>query len=99
MGLGPPSVMRSPNPDHICGLCDEFDVDQAGPELAAQGMGRCLLRDEQCRLDLHVAWNGWPCVGFRLDRPNLRRRRQFVEVHRRAQLGIESAVETNAEKQ
>lgn len=23
--------MRSPNPDHICGLCDEFDLDQAGP--------------------------------------------------------------------
>jgi hypothetical protein len=78
--------MRSPNPDHICGLCDEFDVDQAGPELAAQGMGRCLVRDERGPLHLHVAWDGWTCVSFRLDVPSLRRRQQFALAQRRARL-------------
>jgi hypothetical protein len=77
--------MRGPNADHICGLCDEFDVDQAAPELAAQGMGRCLVRDERGQLALHVACGDCSCVSFRLDLPNLRRRRQFIAVHRRAQ--------------
>jgi len=76
--------MRSPNPDHICGLCDEFDVDQAAPECAAQGMGRCLVRTESSMLDLHVDWDGYACISFRLDRPNLRRRREFVAAQRRA---------------
>ncbi len=76
--------MRSQNPDHICGLCDEFDVDQAAPECAKQGMGRCLVRDASGPLHLHVDWSDGGCVSFRLDRPNLRRKRQFVEVQRRA---------------
>lgn len=76
--------MRSPNPDHICGLCDEFDVAQAAPECAAQGMGRCLVRDERGPLTLHVPWDGRSCISFRLDRPNLRRRRQFVDAQRAA---------------
>lgn len=77
--------MRGSNPDHICGLCDEFDVDQAEPEQAAQGMGRCLVRDARGSLSHHVAWSDGKCVSFRLDRPNLRRRRNFVDAHRRAE--------------
>lgn len=76
--------MRSQNPDHICGLCDEFDVEQATPECAARGMGRCLVRDPRGPLHLHVDWGDGGCVSFRLDRTNLRQRRQFVEVQRRA---------------
>jgi hypothetical protein len=77
--------MRSRDPDYICGLCDEFDVDQVAPELAAEGMGRCHVRDERGALALHVACGDGSCVSFRLDRPNLRRRRQFIDAHRRAQ--------------
>nr|WP_314540094.1 hypothetical protein [uncultured Massilia sp.] len=77
--------MRSPNPDHICGLCDEFDVDQAAPGCAAKGEARCLARTEASMLNLHVPWDGWPCVSFRLDWPNIRRKRQFITVQRRAQ--------------
>ena len=76
--------MRSPSPDDICGLCDEFDVDQAAPECAEKGQGLCLARDEASRLHLNVDWNGQTCVLFRLDQPNLRQRRQFVEVQRRS---------------
>jgi len=77
--------MRSRDADSICGLCDEFDVDQATPEQAALGMGRCLVRAERGSLALHVACDDSSCVSFRLDRPNLRRRRTFVDAHRRAQ--------------
>jgi hypothetical protein len=76
--------MRSPSPDDICGLCDEFDATQAAADGAEQGMGRCWVRDVSSPLDLHVPWNGSTCVSFRLDRQNLRCRRQFVEVCRRA---------------
>lgn len=76
---------RSRDAGEICGLCDEFDVDQATSDCAAQGMGRCMVRDARGPLHLHVAWDGDTCVSFRLDRPNLRDRRQFVEVQRRAQ--------------
>jgi hypothetical protein len=76
--------MRSQRTDDICGLCDEFDVDQAAPDCAAQGQGRCLVRTVESRLALHVDWNGWPCVSFRLDRPNLRQKQQFVTAQRRA---------------
>jgi hypothetical protein len=75
--------MRSRDADYMCGLCDEFDVDQAAPELTAQGMGRCLVRDERGPLDLHVACGDGSCVSFRLDRDNQRRRRQFIDAHRR----------------
>lgn len=75
--------MRSRDADLICGLCDEFDVDQAAPELAAEGMGRCQVRDERGPLAVHVGCGDGSCVSFRLDRPNLRRRRQFTDAHRR----------------
>lgn len=78
-------MTRELGPDDICGLCDEFDVDQAPPECAAKGMGRCLVHDAAGPLELYVPWDGRTCVSFRLDRPNLRRKRQFVEVQRRAQ--------------
>ena len=77
--------MRGPNPDHICGLCDEFDVDQATPELAERGVGLCRVRAERGQLAAHVGCDERLCVSFRLDRPNLRRRRKFVDAHRRAQ--------------
>jgi hypothetical protein len=77
-------VTRSGDQNDICGLCDEFDLDQAAPERTALGQGRCLARDEASRLHPHVDWNGRTCVLFRLDRPNLQQRRQFVEVQRRA---------------
>lgn len=86
--------MRGPNPDHICGLCDEFDIDQAAPEFAQLGMGRCAVRAERpppAVLAVHVGWDCGACVSFRLDRPNLRRRRQFIEVQRRAQAGEEES--------
>lgn len=86
--------MRGPNPDHICGLCDEFDVDQAAPECAAKGMGRCIGRTPESMLDPHVAWDGWPCVSFRLDYPNLRRKRQFVTAQRRAKEPVDADVAT-----
>jgi hypothetical protein len=76
--------MRARDPDAICGLCDEFDVDQVAPEPAGPGTCRCLARDEGCHLALHVEWSDGACVSFRLDRTNLRRRRQFVSVQRRA---------------
>lgn len=76
-------LMHRQNADYICGLCDEFDVDQAAPACAALGQGLCL-KAEQGKSFVHVAWDGNTCVSFRLDRPNLRRRRQFVAVQRRA---------------
>jgi hypothetical protein len=81
--------MRSPNPDHICGLCDEFDVDRAAPECAARGMGYCIAHGEDGYPEPHVQWDGMACITFRLDRPNLRRRRQFIDVQRRARDQVE----------
>jgi hypothetical protein len=74
--------MRCSNPDHICGLCDEFDVDQAAPECAEKGMGLCLVA-EQGKPFVHVSWDSRPCVSFRLERVNLAKRRQEVELQRR----------------
>lgn len=74
--------MRSRDADCVCGLCDEFDVGQVAPELAAEGMGRCHVRDERGPLALHVACGDGSCVSFRLDRLNLRRRRQFIDTYR-----------------
>lgn len=77
-------MSRSRDTGNVCGLCDEFDVDQAAPEQVAQGRGRCLVRDERSRLALHVDWDGSSCVSFRLDRANLREKKRFVEAQRRA---------------
>lgn len=76
--------MRTPGPDDICALCDEYSVKLAEPEYAAIGMGRCLVQAEQRFLSAHVAWDNKTCVSFRLDRPNLAARRQYVAVQRRA---------------
>lgn len=86
--------MRSPNPDHICGLCDEFDADRADLEYAECGMGRCQVHAEGGVLAVHVAWDGRPCVSFRLDRPNLRAKREFVAVQRRAHEGVDGETAT-----
>ena len=75
------------NHDQICALCDEFSVKQAPSEYAALGMGRCLARHDHAHLSVYVAWNGETCVSFRLDRPNLAKRRQYVEVRRQKQEG------------
>jgi hypothetical protein len=74
--------VRSPSPDDICGLCDEFDVEQAAPECAALGMGRCLGREDHGFLTVHVAWDSRTCVSFRLDRANLQRKRIFIIAQR-----------------
>jgi len=50
--------MRGANLDHICSLCNEFDVDQAVSNLAAQGMDRCLVPTAYGPPHLHVAWDG-----------------------------------------
>lgn len=86
--------MRAPNSDHICGLCDEFDAGLAAPEYAACGMGRCRVHAEGGVLAVHVPWDGWPCVSFRLDRPNLRAKRQFVALQRRAHEGVDGDTAT-----
>ena len=63
----------------ICALCDEFSVKQADPEQAEAGIGRCLARTGT-RLADHVHWNESTCVSFRLDRPNLGKRRQYIQI-------------------
>jgi hypothetical protein len=73
--------MRISNPDHICGLCDEFDVDQAAQDQAAQGMGLCQIA-ERGRPLRHVPCDSIGCVSFRLDRKNLTVRRRHVKMHR-----------------
>lgn len=65
----------------ICALCDEFSVKQADPEQAALGMGRCLARTSG-HLSTHVGWDDGACVLFRLDRVNLVRRQQYVQVQK-----------------
>ena len=37
--------MRALNPDHICDLCDEFDVDQAAPGYTQVDMGLCKVAE------------------------------------------------------
>lgn len=65
----------------ICALCDEFNVKQADPEQAAIGMGRCLARTSG-HLSTHVGWDDGACVLFRLDRPNLARRQQYIQIQK-----------------
>lgn len=64
----------------ICALCNEYSVREAEPEYAELGMGRCMLRDPRGYLKTHVAWNNKPCVGYKLDKPNLAKRRQYIAV-------------------
>ena len=73
--------------NRICALCDEWSLKQAAPEYAALGMGRCLARHDHGHLAVYVAWNGETCVSFRLDRANLAKRRQYVQVQRQKQEG------------
>lgn len=66
-------------PDDICALCDEFSVKRANPEYASLGMGRCLGEE---RIVRHVAWDSRTCITFRLDKPNIAARRQYVQQQR-----------------
>lgn len=86
-------MSRTRDTGEICALCDEFDVDHAAPDCAARGMGLCL-KAEQGKPRVHVAWDGRTCVSFRLDKPNLQRRRQFVAVQRRAHQASSAAGST-----
>lgn len=74
--------MISASPDDICAFCDEWTRKGVDPALTEIGMGRCQARSESERLNLHVGWNATKCVSFRLDRPNLGKRRQYVEQQR-----------------
>jgi hypothetical protein len=65
----------------ICALCDEYSVKHASEEKAAAGMGRCLAR-AGTRLADHVDWDERACVSFRLDRVNLVRREQYIQVQK-----------------
>lgn len=77
-------MIRGRGLDDLCALCDEFSRKLAEPDQVEQGRGLCPVAEPGKPLR-HVDWDGDTCVSFRLDRPNLRRRRQFVEVQRRAQ--------------
>lgn len=72
-------MIRSPNPDDICAMCDEWTRKGVDPDIASIGMGRCLARSESERLNLHVGWNAQTCVSYRLDRSNIAKRRQYVQ--------------------
>jgi len=74
-------MTRISNPDHICGLCDEFDVEQAAPAHAAQGMGLCQIA-ERGRPLRHVPCDSIGCVSFRFDRKNITVRRRHVQAFR-----------------
>lgn len=74
-------MTRPTTPDDICALCNEYSIREAAPEYAALGMGRCLARTTRF-LSAHVAWDEKPCVSYRLDRPNIVKRRQYVQVQR-----------------
>lgn len=69
------------DPSRVCALCDEYSVKQAEPEKAQAGMGRCLIR-AGTNLAEHVQWDEATCVSFRLDRINLARRQQYVQVQK-----------------
>jgi hypothetical protein len=75
------------NHDQICAMCDEYSVKQAAPEYVALGMGRCLARHDHGHLSVHVGWDCETCVSFRLDRANLAKRRQYVQIQRQKQEG------------
>lgn len=61
-------------------MCDEYSVRTAEPEYAEIGMGRCNVQAENPPLSKHVSWDAAPCVSFRLDRPNIAARRQYVQL-------------------
>jgi hypothetical protein len=66
--------------DEKCALCDEYSVREAEPEFADVGMGRCMARDPKGFLSPHVAWNAETCISYRIDRPNLGKRRQYIAI-------------------
>jgi len=79
--------MSTQDKGDICALCDEWSLKQAAPEYAAIGMGRCLARHDHGHLSVHVGWDSETCVSFRIDRTNLAKRRQYVEIQRQKQEG------------
>ena len=71
-------MIRCTGPDDICALCDEFSLRGADP--AKPGTGLCQVAvGRQLRT---VDWHGRTCVSFRLDRPNIAARRQYVQEQR-----------------
>lgn len=75
-------MTRAHDPEDICAMCDEYRVRDAEPEYAAVGMGRCNVQADNPPLSKHVAWDNRTCLSFRLDRPNIVARRQYVQVQR-----------------
>lgn len=75
-------MTRTHNPDDICATCNEYSVKLAEPEYSALGMGRCGVA-EPGKPHRHVAWDNPTCVSYRLDRPNLAARRQYVAIQQR----------------
>lgn len=68
-------MIRRTGPDDICAMCDEFSLRGADP--AKPGTGVCQVAEAGRPLH-QVEWNGHTCVSFRLDRPNIEKRRQYV---------------------
>lgn len=68
-------MTRRTGPDDICAMCDEFSLRGADP--AKPGTGVCQIAEAGRPLRT-VGWNGPTCVSFRIDRPNLEKRRQYV---------------------
>lgn len=79
-------MTRAHNPDDICATCDEFKLKDAEPAYCDIGMGICQKRVDTPMYDLkYVGWNNGACISFRLDRPNLAKRRQYVAQWRQAE--------------
>lgn len=79
-------MTRAHNPDDICATCDEFKLKDADPAYRDIGMGICQKRVDTPMYSLvYVAWNNQPCVSYRVDRPNLAARRQYVAQWRQAE--------------
>jgi hypothetical protein len=73
-------MIRGPSSDDICAYCDYFTTKDADLAHVAAGMALCLKRVYTPMYDLqYVPWNNGTCVSFRLDRPNLAKRRHFVQ--------------------
>lgn len=76
-------MTRAPSTTDICAFCDEFR--KAAPEYADLGLGRCRVHEGQPPLSVHVRWDARTCISYRLDKPNLSARREFVDKQRAKQ--------------
>jgi hypothetical protein len=78
-------MTRTHNPEDICAMCDEFKLKDADPAYRDIGMGICQKRVDTPMYSLvYVAWSNPTCVSYRLDKPNLSVRRQYVAMQRQA---------------